>query len=213
MVLYLLDLVTKEFGKQNIGLYRNDGLSCFENISEPDSENIMKKLFKIFKSNGSSITVECNVIVTYFLDVTFDLKSATYYPYRKPNNEPLYINKHSNHPPLIINQIRSLISNRISENSCDKNHFDKAAPDYNIALKNSGFNENVTYVPSPSKLQTRKRQIIWFNPPYGANVKTNVGKIFTRLVDKHFPRHHKYYKVFNRNNIKLSYIFMPNIKF
>ena len=157
--LYLLDLITKKFGKQNIGLYRDDGLSCFENISGADSENIKKKLFKIFKSKGSSIAVECNVIVTYFLDVTFDLKSATYYPYRKPNNEPLHINKHSNHPPSIINQIPSMISNRISENSCDINHFDKAAPEYNTALKNSGFNENITYVPSPSKLQTRRDKL------------------------------------------------------
>ena len=30
-----------------------------------------------------------------------------------------------------------MISNWISENYCDKNHFDKASPDYNIALKNS----------------------------------------------------------------------------
>ena len=209
--LYLLDLLTKEFGKQNIGLYRDDGLSCFENISGPDSEKIKKKLFKIFKCNGLSITVECNLIVTDFLDVTFDLKSATYYPYRKPNNELLYINKHSNHSPSIINQIPSMISNRISQNSCDKNHFDKAAPDYNIALKNSRFNENVTYIPSPFKRQTRKRQIIWFKPPYSANVKTNVGKIFMRIVDKDFPRHHQYYKLFNRNNIKLSYSCMPNM--
>ena len=74
------------------------------------------------------------------MDETFDLKSAAYYPYRKSNNELLYINKHSKHSPSIINQIPSVISNRISENSSDKNHFDKAAPDYNIALKNSGFN-------------------------------------------------------------------------
>ena len=47
----------------------------------------------------------------------------------------LYINKHPNQPPSIINQIPSMISNRISQNSCDKNHFDKAAPDYNIVLK------------------------------------------------------------------------------
>ena len=52
----------------------------------------------------------------------------------------------------------------------------------NIALKNSQFNENVTYIPSPFKFQTRKRQIIWFNPSYRANVKTNVGKILMRLV-------------------------------
>ena len=145
------------------------------------------------------------------MDVTFDLKPTTYYEYRKLNNELLYINKHSNHPPSIINQIPSMISNRISENSSDKNHVDKAAPDYNIALKNSGFNENVTYIPSRSKRQTRKRQIVCFNPPYSANVKTNVGKIFMRLVDKHFPCHHKYYKLFNRNNIKLSYSCMPNM--
>ena len=153
--LYLLDILTKKFGKQNIGLYRYDGLSCFENISGPDSEKIKKKLFKIFKSNGLSIAVECNLIVTDFLDVTFDLKSATNDLYRKPNNELLYINIHSNHLPSIINQILSMISNRISQNSCGK-----AAPDYNIALKNSGFNENATYIPSPCKRQTRKRQII-----------------------------------------------------
>ena len=62
----------------------------------------------------------------------------------------------------------------------------------------------------PSFKLTRHK-FFWFNPPYGANVKTNVGKIFMRLVDKHFPRHHKYYKVFNRNNIKLSYSYMPNM--
>ena len=55
-------------------------------MSGPDSEKISKKLFKIFKSIGSSITVECNIIVTDVLDVTFDLKSGTYYPCRKPIN-------------------------------------------------------------------------------------------------------------------------------
>ena len=45
--LYLLDLLTKEFGTQNIGLKRDDALSCFENISGPDSEKIMKSLRKI----------------------------------------------------------------------------------------------------------------------------------------------------------------------
>ena len=210
--LYLLELLPKEFGKQNIGLYRDDGLSCFENISGLDSEKLEKKLFKIFISNGLSITVEYNLIVTDFLDATFDLKSATYCPYRKSNNELLYINKHSNHRPSIIKQIPSLVSNRVSENSCDKNHFDKAAPDYNIAYKESGFNKNGTYIPSLSKRETRKRQIIWFSPPYSANGKTNIGKIFVRLADKPFPRHHKYYKLFNRNNLKLSYCCMPNMK-
>ena len=47
--LYLLNLLTIEFGKYNIGLYRNDGLSCFWNVSGPDSEKIKEKTGKIFK--------------------------------------------------------------------------------------------------------------------------------------------------------------------
>ena len=39
---YLLDLLTKKFDKQNISLYRDDGLSCFENIC-PDPQKIKKK--------------------------------------------------------------------------------------------------------------------------------------------------------------------------
>ena len=41
--LYLLNLLTNEFGKNNIGLYRDDGFSCFQNISGPDSEEIKKE--------------------------------------------------------------------------------------------------------------------------------------------------------------------------
>ena len=133
------------------------------------------------------------------MDVTFDLKSGTYYPYRKENNELLYIHKQSNHPLSIITQIPSMISKRISDISCDSDHFNKAAPDYNTALKKSGFNENIKYSPSQLKQRNRKRQIIWFNPPYSVNVKTNLGKLFMRLIDKYFPSHHKFHKLFNRN--------------
>ena len=48
--LYLLDLLTKEFGSQNIGLKRDDALSCFENISGPDSENNEKFKKKYLRS-------------------------------------------------------------------------------------------------------------------------------------------------------------------
>ena len=42
------------------------------------------------------------------LDVTFDLGNGKSKPYRKPNDDPLYIDRHSNHPPSIIKQGRSL---------------------------------------------------------------------------------------------------------
>ena len=66
-----------------VGSYRDDGWSCIENISGPDSEKMKKKLFKIFKNNGLNVAVEFNLIVIDSLDVTFDLKSASYYPYGK----------------------------------------------------------------------------------------------------------------------------------
>ena len=46
--LNLLDVLSKAFGKQNIGSQRDGGLSYFENMAGPDSEKIKKKLFKIF---------------------------------------------------------------------------------------------------------------------------------------------------------------------
>ena len=58
--LYILDILTKEFGHDQIGLYRDDGLGCFQNLSGPESENVKKNLCKISKQSGLSISVECN---------------------------------------------------------------------------------------------------------------------------------------------------------
>ena len=54
--------------------------------------------------------------------------------------------------------------------------------------------------------------MIWFKPPYSINVTTKVGKFFLSSIDKHFPPHHKLHKLFNRNNVKISYSCLPNIK-
>ena len=57
----------------------------------------------------------------------------------------------------------------------------------------------------------RKQNIIWFNPPFSKKVATNVGKEFFSLLSKHFPPNNKYYKIFNKQNVKLSYSCMPNM--
>ena len=80
----------------------------------------------------------------------------------------------------------------------------QAATDYNNALKNSCFNENIKFTLRPPQ-RKRSRNILWFNPPFSSNVKTNIGKILLRLLDKHFQKHHKYY------NVKLSYSRMQNM--
>ena len=185
--LYILDILTKELGPGKIGLFRYDGLGCFQNLSAPESEKVKKKLYKIFKQSGLSITAECNLQIADFLDVTFDLRTDKYYPYRKDNNQLLYINKQSNHPPTIIKQISSMVSRRISDLSCNKEYFDKAAPAYNNALKFSSFNENIQFTSTPPPRRNRNRKIMQFNPPYSVTEKTKIGRIFLSLTDKHFP--------------------------
>ena len=50
-----------------------------------------------------------------------------------------------------------------------------------------------------------------FNPPFSLNVKTNVAKIFSELIDIHFPPANKLHKIFNRNTVKVSYSCTQNI--
>ena len=83
-------------------LYRGDGLGICQNMSKTEIEMLKKRIVKIFKDCSFSITIECNLKSEDFLDITFDLLDNTYKPYRKPNNDPQYINKQSNHPANII---------------------------------------------------------------------------------------------------------------
>ena len=58
----------------------------------------------------------------------------------------------------------------------------------------------------------RKRNNIWSTPSFSKNVATNVGKYFLNLINKHFPKNHKFSKIFNKNTLKLSSSCMANIK-
>ena len=43
-------------------------------------------------------------------------------------------------------------------------------------------------------------------------VSNNIGKYLLFLIQKYFPNNHKYHKVFNKNNVKIIYSSMENIK-
>ena len=43
------------------------------------------------------------------------------------------------------------------------------------------------------------------------NVKTNIGKIFFKSLQKHFIPTHPMYTIFNNNKIKISYSCFPNM--
>ena len=63
-----------------------------------------------------------------------------------------------------------------------------------------------------STRQNRQRNVIWFNPSYSKNVKTNIARDFLRLLDKHFPHTHKLYSIFNRHTVRISYSCTGNMK-
>lgn len=93
MGLYILDILKKKLGNDQIGLFRDDILGCLQSLSGPESQKVKKKLCKIFKQSGVGITVECNLPITDFVDVTFDLPTGKYHPHRKVNKDLFHIHK------------------------------------------------------------------------------------------------------------------------
>ena len=178
------------------------------------ADKTRKERHKAFEQFGLKITAESNLHMVNFLDVTFDLSTGKHKPYRKPNDDLLYINKHSNHPPSILRQLATSINKRISTLSSDKQTFEDAASAYQNALGHSNFSQKLEYTPHETQRPCRNRQrnVIWFNPPFSKNVKTNIAHSFLHLVDTHFPARHKLHKIFNRNTVKLSYSCMNNVR-
>ena len=159
------------------------------------------------------ITAEITHQSVNFLDITLNLNHESYQPYRKPNNEPLFIDSHSNHPLSITKHLPSSVGNRIPQLSSNQEAFSKSAPLYEAALHRSHYPTNLRYSPNNNhKNRTRTRNIIWFNPPFSKNVRTNVGRNFLNLIDKHFPASNPLHKIFNRNSVKVSYSCMDNCK-
>ena len=180
-----------------------------KSMSARSGGKIRKVFCKILADLGLRITVQSYLKVVNYLDVTINLTNGKRYTCRRHDNNPLYINAKSNYPPSIIRQLPTLISSRISTLSCNEDEFNKITRLYNDALKSTGYHENIRYVKNQdqglSRKRNRSRKIISFNAPYSQNVETNVAKTFLRLIDKRFPKSHKLHKIFNKNNLKVSY--------
>ena len=58
---FLLYKLSLKYNKNDIGLYRDDGLAIFKNISGPKSEKVKKDIQKLFKENELDIVIQCNM--------------------------------------------------------------------------------------------------------------------------------------------------------
>ena len=210
---FLLSQLQTKFGDK-IGLYRDDGLAVTDTTPKM-TENIKKEICRIFKKHGLQITIEANKQVINFLDVTLNLSEKTYCPYTKPGDNLLYVHRESNHPPSVTRNIPAGINRRISSLSLDQNAFDLAAPAYQKALDESGYNYKLTFEPPVENNRRKNRprnDILWYNPPFSKNVNTNIGQRFLSLINRCFHKDHSLRKIFNKNKVKISYSCMPNIK-
>jgi len=226
--LYILHKLTSGknpiFEKEKCGIYRDDGLAIVKikgsrRIAEND---INPKLREIFKSENLKITIDPLTPVTNYLDVIFNLEKHVHEPYRKPEDDPVYLNVNSDHPKHIIKHIPKMIEQRLSTLSSTEDIFDQHKAPYEKALKDSGYvyecqiSGELAYKlkyqkPGKSSRKRKPRKVIYFNPPFSKSVKTNVIKLFLGLIDKHFPKGHKLHKCFNRNTVKATYCTLSNM--
>ena len=130
---FMLDELSGIIDRKDIGLYRDDGLGIMGRIGGPEIERRKKKIIQTFKKHRLDITVQTKLKEVDYLDIEFDLNNDTFKPYRKPNNDPLYVNKKSNHPPSVLKQIPKGIGKRLSELSSSEEIFKAAAPQYEEA--------------------------------------------------------------------------------
>ena len=149
--LFLLNNLSEKYGKNNVGLYRDDGLVLLRNANGPQSERTRKDITREFKKQGLNISINTNLKICNFLDVTLNLSDGTYYPYRKPNNETLYIDSNSNHPPTIIKHLPAAIGRRISDISSSKELFNRypvISPPGNLATNQLAAKEPPRHQPT-----------------------------------------------------------------
>ena len=206
----------KNLDKLDPGIYRDDFLAA-THATPRQGEALKKKITQIFARHGLSTTATANLKVVDFLDLTFDLGEGTFKPFCKPGNIPIYVHKDSNHPPSVIRKIPESVNHRISSISSNEKIFKDAAPQYQEAIKKSGYNYTFKFDPTASepsikkKNKRGKRHVLWYNPPFNLAVSTNVAKEFLKLIDECFPPYHPLHKVFNRRNVKVGYSTTPNI--
>ena len=62
----ILSLLSNKLDKQSTGLYRNDGLVLFRNISKQKTDRIRKDITEIFKNAGFKIEIKTNLYLVDF---------------------------------------------------------------------------------------------------------------------------------------------------
>ena len=141
---FLLEKNSEICNKSSIGLYRDNGLSIFRNISGAQLVKIKKKLQRLFKEYDLERTAESNQKIVNYRDETLNLQDDTFRPYHKPDDQIQYIHTESNHTPNIIKHIPASIETCLSKLSSAEIIFKESTTHYENNLRQSGYNKKLT---------------------------------------------------------------------
>ena len=95
---------------------------------------------KTFGDNDLKITMQANITVVNFLDITLDLKSGKHWP---SLNQEMFLRTFKWNPTILQQYWVEGINKRLSEISSDEECFDKAKPLYQDMLNKSGYNYKI----------------------------------------------------------------------
>ena len=137
--IHILSILSNKLDKQSTGFYRDYELVLLRNTSKQKTDRLRKDVIVIFKNAGFKIEIKTNLHIVHFFDVTFNLLDEMYKLYKKPNDQLIHVNALSNHPQQIKKQLPISISNRLSNNSSNKQVFDMSKSEYGKALRESGY--------------------------------------------------------------------------
>ena len=112
-----------------------------QNCTKRTADIRRKEVVGEFKNIGFDIEIDANLKMVNSLDITLDLYSDSYKPYKKPNDRLQYVHISSNHPVNIFKQLPlSITNNRLSKNSSNETIFEQEKVKYEEALRFNNVN-------------------------------------------------------------------------
>ena len=75
--------------KKNTGLFRDDRFKVLRNMNARRADKMRTIIIKIFKEVGYQLEIKTNFKKVEFLEVTLNLITGLYTPYKKPDDNLL----------------------------------------------------------------------------------------------------------------------------
>ena len=141
----LLYSINKIMDPSSHGLYHDDGLIIVDKSTPKKCDGIRKRLHRLFGEFGFRLDIQTDLKIADYLDVTFNLYNGTVSRFRKRNQDLRYVNRGSNHPIQVFKHVAKGIEHRLSNNSSNKEIFERSKQEYEEALKNDEYRIKLEY--------------------------------------------------------------------